>query len=58
MLIGLYLPHQEGGRGLMNLEKEYKATMVGFYQYFTNKEDAQISALLRHHAGKAIYSVS
>ena len=42
----------------MNLEKEYKATMVGLYQYMTNKGDAKISALLRHHIGKALYSVS
>ena len=54
----IYLPCHEGGRGLMNLEKEYKATMVGLYQYLTNKEDAQISALLRHHTGTALYSVS
>ena len=25
----IYLPCQEGGRSLMNLEKEYKATMTG-----------------------------
>ena len=24
----IYLPYQEGGKGLMNLEKEYKTTMV------------------------------
>ena len=42
----------------MNLEKEYKATVVGFYQYMTNKEGAEISALLRHHTSKALYSVS
>ena len=53
----IYLPYQLGGRGLLNLEKEYKATMVGLYQYITNK-DAQISALLRHHPGKSLYSVS
>ena len=52
------LPYQEGGRVLMNLEKEYKAAMDGLYQYKTNKEDAQISALLQHHRGKALYSVS
>ena len=23
----IYLPHKEGGRGLMNIEKEHKATM-------------------------------
>ena len=28
----IYLPYQEGGRGPMNLEKEYKTTMVGVYQ--------------------------
>ena len=48
----IYLPYQEGGRGLMNLEKEYNATMVGLYQYMTYKEDTQISALLRHHRVK------
>ena len=42
----------------MNQEKEYKATMVGLYQYMSNKEDAQVSALLRHHTGKALYSIS
>ena len=51
----IYLHYQEGGRGLMNLEKEYKPTMDGLYQYITNKEDAQISALLKHHMGKSLY---
>ena len=54
----IYLPYQECGGGLVNLEKEYKAAMVGLYQYMTNKEDAQISALLRCHTGKALYLVS
>ena len=27
----IYLPCQEGGRSLMNLEKEYKAAMVGLH---------------------------
>ena len=34
----IYLPCQEGGRSLMNLEKEYKATMVGLHKYMINKE--------------------
>ena len=38
----IYLPCQEGGRSLMNLEKEYKATMVGLHKYMMNKEDPQI----------------
>ena len=46
----IYLPCQEGGRSLMNLEKEYKATMV-------NKEDSQIQAVLKHHTGKALHSI-
>ena len=32
----------------MNLEKEYKATMVGLHKYMMNKEDSQIQAVLRH----------
>ena len=44
----IYLPCQEGGRSLMNLEKEYKATMIGLQTYMTNKDDVQIQAVLRH----------
>ena len=31
----IYLPCQEGGRSLMNLENEYKATMIGLQTYMT-----------------------
>ena len=44
----IYLPCQGGGRSLMNLEKEYKATMIGLQTYMTNKDDVQIQAVLRH----------
>ena len=33
----IYLSCQEGGRSLMNLEKEYKATMIGLETYLTNR---------------------
>ena len=29
----------------MNLENEYKATMVGLHKYMKNKEDPQIKAV-------------
>ena len=50
----IYLPCQEGGRSLMNLEKKYKATMIGLQ---TNKDDVQIQAVLRHQNSKALPSV-
>ena len=53
----LYLPCEEGGRSLMNLEKEYKATMVGLHKYMVNKEDPQIQAVLRHQTAKALHSI-
>ena len=53
----IYLPCPEGGRSLMNLEIEYKATMVGLHKYMTGKNDPQIQAVLRHHNSKALYSV-
>ena len=40
----IYLPMQEGGRSLMYLEKEYRATMIGLQTYMTNKDDVQIQA--------------
>ena len=53
----IYLPCQEGGRSLMNLEKEYKATMVGLHKYMMNKEDPQIQAVLRHQTAKVLHSI-
>ena len=49
----IYLPCQEGGRSLMNLEKEYRATMIGLQIYMVNKDDVQIQALLRHQNSNA-----
>ena len=53
----IYLPCQEGGRSLTNLEKEYKATMIGLQTYMTNNDDVQIQAVLRHQNPKALHSV-
>ena len=53
----IYLPCQIGGRSLMNLEKEYKATMMGLQTYMVNKDDVQIQAVLRHLNSKALLSV-
>ena len=53
----IYLPCPEGGRSLMNLEKEYKTTMVGLHKYMMNKEDPQIQAVLRHQTAKALHSI-
>ena len=41
----------------MNLEKEYKATMVGLHKYMMNKEDPRIQAVLRHQTAKAHHSI-
>ena len=53
----IYLPCQEGGRSLMNLEKEYKATMIGLQTSMTNRDNVQIQAVLRHQNSKALHSV-
>ena len=53
----IYLPCQEGGRSLMNLEKEYKDTMIGLQTYMVNKDDVQMQAVLRHQNSKALHSV-
>ena len=53
----IYLPCQEGRRSLINLEKEYKATMIGLQTYMTNKDHVQIQAVLRHQNSEALHSV-
>ena len=54
----LDLPCQEGGRSLMNLEIEYKATIAGLHKYMISKADSQIQVVLRHQNSKALHSVS
>ena len=54
----IYLPCPEGGRSLINLDKEYKVTMIGLQTYMTNKDDVQIQAVLRYQNSKALHSVS
>ena len=53
----IYLPCQEGGKSLMNLEKEYKAIMIGLQTFMTNKDDVKIQAALRHQNSEALHSV-
>ena len=53
----IYLSFQEGWRSLMNLEKEYKATMIGLQTYMINKDDVQIQVVLRHQNSKPLHSV-
>ena len=53
----IYLQCLEDGGSLVNLEKEYKATMIGLQTYMTNKDDVQIQAVLRHQNSMALHSV-
>ena len=53
----IYLPCSEGGRGLINLEREYKSTIVGLNKYLTTKDDYHLSAVLRYYVNKALYSI-
>ena len=52
----IYLPCQEVGRSLMNLEKEYKATMIGLQIYMTRMV-SRYKNILRHQNSKALHSV-
>ena len=53
----IYLPYQEGSRSLMNLEIEYKVTIVGFHKYMISKAYSQIQAVLRHQNSEILHSV-
>ena len=54
----IYLPYQESGRSLMNLEQEHKATMIRLPKYMTNKDDIQIQAVHQHKNSMAFHSVT
>ena len=53
----IFLSYQGVGSGLMHLEKEYKAVVVGVHKYLIEKNDIQITALFKHQQNKALHSV-
>ena len=53
----IYLPCQEGGRSLMNLEKGIQTTLIGLQTYMTYKSDVQIQSVLRPQNFKDLHSV-
>ena len=53
----LYLPRQEGGRGLVQIENSYKISTVGLEKYLREKDDQFLKAVLRHENAKKKYSI-
>ena len=45
----IHLPCQEGGRSLMNLEKGYKATMVGLHKYYSTLGESMAAQITQSH---------
>ena len=41
----------------MNIEKEYKATVVGINKYMNYKDDMQMKVVLKHQRFKTVQSV-
>ena len=54
----IYLPCQEGRRSLMNLEKEYKATMVGLHKYMMNEKITETVNIVYIHCQDVINMIS
>ena len=41
----------------MNIEQEYKATMVGLDKYLTEKSDIKVTTLFKHQQNNGLCSV-
>ena len=53
----LYLPRDQGGRGLTQLEMTYKTTTIGLYHYLNTSKDMLMALVLKHEKNKKLYSV-
>ena len=53
----LYLPRNEGGRGLIQLETAYKVTTIGLDTYINAKNDPLLVFARQHEKQKKKYSV-
>ena len=54
----LYLPRNEGGRGLIQIELTYKITTTGLETYLRESEDRMMKLVLEHEKKKKLYSVT
>ena len=54
----MYLPREDGGRGLTQLELVFKTTIVGLHAYLEQTEDPLLKLVYRHENSKKLYSVS
>jgi len=53
----IYLPRSEGGRGLIQLEKAYKTTVIGLHAYLEHTEDTLMKLVNAHEKQKKSHSV-
>ena len=54
----LYLPRNEGGRGLIQIELTYKITTAGLETYLRESNDRMMKLVLEHEKKKKLYSVT
>nr|XP_037866951.1 uncharacterized protein LOC119628520 [Bombyx mori] len=53
----LYLPIEEGGRGLINIEMLHKTQIIKFRQYLNNEQDQIIKAIVKHDKHRDKHSI-
>ena len=54
----LYVPRNEGGRGLTQLETVYKTSTIGLNAYLENTNDRLLKLVYQHETKKKLYSVN
>lgn len=54
----IYLPRNEGGRGLLGVETTWMAEVIGLNVYLNEKTDKINKFILKHDQGKKLYSIS
>ena len=54
----LYLPRNEGGRGLIQIELSYKIATAGLETYLRESKDRRMKLVLYHDKKKKLYSAA
>ena len=54
----LYLPHKEGGRGLVQLELSLKTSIIAMDTYLNNTKDWMLKLVKKHEQNKRMYSIT
>jgi hypothetical protein len=54
----IYIPRHLGGRGLLEIESNYKTAIIGMHEYLKESQEPLMQSVFKHERQKKLYSIA